>query len=112
MTTSTDTTDDTFELATPIETLTSDVTHIPQHHADIAAAMASTYPPTNQRLIAKSLGFWVETAGPNDPISRSMASWLAYLVNDDVTQLAAGMTMDQHDALLERLDELGIEVDE
>jgi hypothetical protein len=101
--------DNTVQLAEPVEQLAGDdVTEVPTDRAEIAAAIASEHPPTNQRLVAETLAFWVKTVGANDPISRSLASWLCYLVNEDVSQLDAGMTFEQHDALVERLDELGI----
>jgi len=110
-TTTADDDQEMLELTTPVKGLTEMTTTVPAPMAKLAASMASEHPATNQRLVGKALAFWMETAGPNDPITRSLVSWLCYLCNDGVSQLDAGLTIMQHEALVDRLEELGIEVE-
>jgi len=99
----------TTRLAEPIEQLADDdVTEVREKFADVAAAMASSHPPTNRTLLIATANYWTDISGPNDPIVQSILSWVVSLSNDDVSQHDAGMDMDQHDALKERLADLGL----
>jgi hypothetical protein len=103
----------TIDLAEPIGQLAGDdVAEVREKFADVAAAMARRHPPTNRRLLIATADYWSDVAGPNDPIVQSILSWVVYLSNDDMSQFDAGMTVDQHQALRERLSELGLRDDD
>lgn len=102
-------------LAEPVEDPVSGelATRVPVRHASVASAMASSHPPTNPNVLIASLDYWNGVVGYNDPIVRSLASWLCYQLSPTTTQADAGLSMDQHAMLEDRLDDLGIgEVDD
>jgi hypothetical protein len=104
----------TTELAAPIPQpgTDDDVAEVREKFADVAAAMVKRHPPTNRRLLIATAEYWTDVVGPNDPIVQSILSWVVALSNDDVSQLEAGMTVDQHQALRTRLGELGLRDDD
>lgn len=100
---------ETTQLSEPIQRPgKDDVTEVSAHRAEVAAAMAAHHPPTNPNVLIDALDYWSDIVSANDPIVRTLSSWLCYQVNDDVSQFDAGITCDQHSELQDRLEELGI----
>lgn len=100
---------ETVRLAQPVDDGFGEETEeIPKEMADRAKALNSLHPPTNANVIIGLIDYWNDISGYNDPVVKSAASWLCYLVNEDVSQFDAGMTGDQAAELSDRLEELGL----
>lgn len=81
---------------------------VPETMCEIARSLQSEHPPTNPNILIGLIDYWNDISTYNDPIVKTAVAWLDYLLHEDVSQLEAGLTMQSHEELVDRLDELGI----